>query len=797
MSDGISIPISVPGADLAKVALEQIINSFTGLDREVIKTAQSSEATKAAFENLKAQFTTGAISAAEFRDTLSGIAAQSAQVSDQVRASGAAVTGVGSHLQGATEKTRTFKDALVDAKEAGLGELSQKAGELGQRIGGVGGQIAEIAIKSAAAFGPLGIAITAVGAALAFAAQAYDEHAAKVALANARTEELTSSVSTLGTTYPSMTAAVAGATTAVQVHTAAVAENQRILGQQLTLLNAGFNAQQAQTYTLQIQQTAGAVRELGTFLHGASEEQIRQTLETGNAAAQQELLGLSFTHSNDAAEESRRRIEALTVLHQRAAVAIEASKREAVTAAEVNLQSARADLVAAAAIEDSNARRSEMAAANRSVTEATNELTEAQQRAAAAHREVAAGAEAATRAEDQLLLAADSSNGFARSRITQAAANEESALQRGYAAIARISRAHEAARQRSHGGASHTAGADDGKSAKAAEMAADEARRAQQALDERTSQEKRAAQEADARAELQLARDTAAAKLEIQKNELEEERRNSLEARRERASLQRQEEAAGRRATLADLRDPAVQREQLDAARMDRTIARERRALDRRADQQQTFTERMQDYYNSDVSAAEEAATGLQGAFQATGEAFAAHAEEFAAGRETMAEALQGMAADAIKSIGKQALTKAGYFLAEGLGNLALLNFPGAATAFAASAAYAAIGGGAIAIGTAITEPPEAKKAGREEAARKAEQDRTKPRRAETGTGSRGGKGGEGEGTVYNINFGGPMYGTGGVRQAARQMVGAINRGGIQGGVQILPGVLQSTGAGS
>lgn len=338
--------------------------------------------------------------------------------------------------------------------------------------------------------------------------------------------------------------------------------------------------------------------------------------------------------------------------------------------------------------------------------------------------------------------------------------------------------------------------AEDDKTAKTAEMAADEARRAQQALDERTSREKRAAQEADARAELQLERDTAAAKLEIQKNELEEERRNSLEARRERASLQRQEEAAARRATLADLRDPAVQREQLDAARMERTIARERRALDRRADQQQTFTERMRDYYHSDVSAAEEAATGLQGAFQATGEAFAAHVEEFAAGRETMAEALQGMAADALKSIGKQALTKAAYFFAEGLGNLALLNFPGATTAFAASAAYAAIGGGAIAIGTEITEPPEAKKAGREEAARKAEQDRTKPQRAETGTGSRGGKGGEGA-VVYNISFGGPMYGTGGVRQAARQMVGAINRGGIQGGVQLLPGVLQGAGAGT
>lgn len=789
MSDGISIPISVPGADLAKVALEQIINSFTGLDREVIKTAQSSEATKEAFENLKAQFTTGAISAAEFRDTLSGIAAQSAQVSDQVRASGAAVTGVGSHLQGATEKTRTFKDALVDAKDAGLEELSQKAGELGQRIGGVGGQIAEIAIKSAAAFGPLGIAITAVGAALAFAAQAYDEHAAKVALANARTEELTSSVSTLGTTYPSMTAAVEGATTAVQVHTAAVAENQRILGQQLTLLNTGFSAQQAQTYTLQLQQVSGAVRELGTYLHGASEEQIRQALETGNAAAQQELLGLSFTHSTNAATEANNRVDAMIVLHQRAAVAIAASKEEALANARATLESARANLNDAASIEDADARRAEMASAARQVTEATQALTVAQERAAAAHREVASGADAATRAEDALAAANEAA----------AATAEAAALQRGYAAITRIAHERE---QRQHSAAHATAQHRDSLAElKQKNDREDAAIRGQEAaLRARYAAERdeiARTREAAVDAMIERARLDEEGKRHAIQNEVDRAKAVSLAGRRAAAATQREEGRQAAGATLADLRDPAVQREQLDAARMDRTIARERRALDRRADQQQTFTERMRDYYQSDVSAAEEAATGLQGAFTATGEAFAAHVEEFAAGRETMAEALQGMAADALKAIGKQALTKSAYFFAEGLGNLALFNFPGAATAFAASAAYAAIGGGAVALGTAITEPPEAKLAGREEAARKAEQDRTKPQRAETGTGSRGGKGGEGEGITYNISFGGPMYGTGGVRQAARQMVGAINRGGIQGGVQILPGVLQSTGAGS
>lgn len=789
MSNGLIIPITVPGADIAKVALDQIINSFTGLDREVLKTAQASDATKDAFQHLKDQFTSGAITAEHFRETLAGIAAQSSQVADQVRASGAVVSGAGGQIAKATDKTKSFKDALVDAKDAGLGELSQKAGELGQRIGGVGGQIAEIAIKSAAAFGPVGIAITAVGAALAFAAQAYDEHAAKVALANARTEELTQSVTTLGTTYPSMAAAVEGATTAVQAHTAAVAENQRVLGQQLAAINAGMSATQAQSYTLQLQQVSGAVRELGSHLHGASEEQIRQTLETGNAAAQQALLGVSFAHSSDATEENRRRLEALTVIHQRAAVAISASKDQAVAQAEAALASARADVVEAAGIDDVNARRVALAEANRRVTESTEALTVAQERAAVAHRNAAAGAAEAEAAEQHL--------------------NEtnEAALQRGYAAIARIAHAREAAEVKR----------------KNDDIAANERSTASHRNILRELKEKHDTEEANLRrigdlreahmrAELeQIARTREAAvdamierarldeegKQRAIQNEVDRAKAVSEAGRRATAALQRQEARESQRATLADLRDPAVQREQLDAARMERTIARERRALDRRADQQQTFTERMRDYYQSDVSAAEEAAAGLQTTFKATGDAFAAHVEAFAAGRETAAEALQGMAADAITEIGKQALVKAGYFFAEGLGNLATFNFPGAATAFAASAAYAAVGGGFVAAGAAITEPPEAKKAGREEAARKAEEDRTKPRRAETGTGSRGGKGGEGEGITYNITFGGPMYGTGGVRQAARQMVGAINRGGIQGGVQILPGVLQSTGAGS
>jgi len=471
-------------------------------------------------------------------------------------------------FSGGAQHASRFGEALRNVKDAGLQELSQKAGELGQRIGGVGGQIAEIAIKSAAAFGPLGIAITGVGAALAFAAQAYDEYAAKVALTEARTQELTSSVTTLGTTYPSMTAAVEGATTAVEAHTRAVAENQRILGQQLDLMNRGFSADTARSYTLQLQQTAGAVRELGTFLHGASEEQIRATLETGNATAQQTLLGVSFAHSADAAEENRRRVEALAVVHQRAAVAIEASKRGAVTAAEASLESARADLVAARGIEDSNSRRSEMAAANRRVTEATNALTEAQQRAAAAHREVAAGAADATRAEDDL----------ASATAADAAAAEASALQRGYAAIARIVHEREQ-RQRSasHASEHHRNYILEAKEAANAEMARlNEIGERRESLMRAELEQIARVREAAVEAMIERARLDEEGKKQAIQAEAERAKAASTAGRRTVMATGRRETAAGQVAELADLRDPAAQQERLAEARRNHELERER-----------------------------------------------------------------------------------------------------------------------------------------------------------------------------------------------------------------------------
>ena len=170
------------------------------------------------------------------------------------------------------------------------------------------------------------------------------------------------------------------------------------------------------------------------------------------------------------------------------------------------------------------------------------------------------------------------------------------------------------------------------------------------------------------------------------------------------------------------------------------------------------------------------------------GEAFGKHLQALAAGKETLGDALQGMLSDTLAAIAQQATVKGAMELAEGLGALAgIVTAPKAPGHFAAAAAYfgvaalAGAGAAATAPSSASAAPPSAPAPAPESAARV--------------SGSRGAS--ENAGTVYNITFGGPMYGTGGVRQAARQMVGAINRGGIQGGVQLLPGVLQGAGAGT
>jgi hypothetical protein len=263
---------------------------------------------------------------------------------------------------------------------------------------------------------------------------------------------------------------------------------------------------------------------------------------------------------------------------------------------------------------------------------------------------------------------------------------------------------------------------------------------------------------------------------------------NEVRIIRARGAGQRAEGAISQRAELDDARDPAVQQERLDEMRRAHTIERERAHLTQRYEMQRSYVDRMEELHSTEADGTRALAEGVSGAFQGMGQAIAKHAQGLLDGKESVGEALQGMLSDTLASLAQQAIVKGAMETAEGIAALAgVVTAPLAPGHFAAAGAYfgvAALAG----IGAAATAPssasaaPAAPAPERESAARV--------------SGSKGSASGDGA-TVYNVMFGGPMYGTGGVRQAARQMVGAINRGGIQGGIQILPGALLGGGAGS
>lgn len=344
--------------------------------------------------------------------------------------------------------------------------------------------------------------------------------------------------------------------------------------------------------------------------------------------------------------------------------------------------------------------------------------------------------------------------------------------------------------------------AEDSKTAKTAEMAADEARRARELLQMRADRELSTEILRVERERAQVAREVADswaeqvthseeyARIQARSRGLEQESVAASEVRilRARAAGQRGEGAIGQRAELEDARDPAVQRERIDEMRRAHTLDRERAHLTQRYEMQRSYVDRMEELHSTEADGTRALAEGVSGAFAGMGQAIAKHAQGLLDGKESVGEALQGMLSDTLASLAQQAIVKGAMETAEGIAALAgIVTAPLAPGHFAAAGAYfgvAALAG----IGAAATAPSSgsaataAPAAAREPAARV--------------SGSRG-TSSEGGGVVYNVNFGGPMYGTGGVRQAARQMVGAINRGGIQGGIQILPGALLGGGAGS
>jgi len=260
-----------------------------------------------------------------------------------------------------------------------------------------------------------------------------------------------------------------------------------------------------------------------------------------------------------------------------------------------------------------------------------------------------------------------------------------------------------------------------------------------------------------------------------------------IRLQRARMAQQRAEGGVAARAETADLRDPATRAARIEEMAQQHQLQRARAYLDQRYQLQRTYTDRMEELHGQEFNSTQALSEGVTGAFEGMGKAFGDHLQALVTGKETLGDALQGMLADTLASIAQQATVKGALELAEGISALAgIVTAPLAPGHFAAAGAYfgvAALAGlGAAAVApsapAAATAPAGA------------------PRESAARLPKGGASGGDG-GTTYNVMFGGPMYGTGGVRQAARQLGGVLNRGAVQGGVQLLPGVLMGGGAGS
>lgn len=119
-----------------------------------------------------------------------------------------------------------------------------------------------------------------------------------------------------------------------------------------------------------------------------------------------------------------------------------------------------------------------------------------------------------------------------------------------------------------------------------------------------------------------------------------------------------------------------------------------------RVERQRDFTSIMVGLYGEQANAAQGAAESISGAFTALGSAYSKHLESFIAGKEDFADAVQGMVSDTISAIGKEAGVRAGMEFAAGLGT-AIWNPAESGMHFASAVAYTGVAALAGAAGIA------------------------------------------------------------------------------------------------
>jgi hypothetical protein len=367
MAEGLVIPISTPGGEESAAVLDRIADKL-----EEVGGAAGASATK---------------------------------MSTSATASSAAV----GRIADATEKTKTAVERLEESGNRGLNALSEKASELAGSMGGAAGKIADVGIKSLAAFGGIGLQATAALGAVLMLYNAYQQYDTQQRAVSAGAAELASVNAQLGGSYDAVRLAAAQDGTAEERVNAIRAAGLAVLQQRIALDRQGFSRTQSDSFVQSIEMLRLAYEKLGNVARDGTAEMAQQAIQSGNAVEQQRLLGVSFEHSTDATVEHANQTRALNVVLGRAAELQLQQRQGLLSAANATVAAARERVSLARAAQHMGERDGESARASAAlsvalanqarltgqVASATASSTRMQQAAAVATRELAAAAEAA------------------------------------------------------------------------------------------------------------------------------------------------------------------------------------------------------------------------------------------------------------------------------------------------------------------------------------------------------------------------------------------------------------------
>jgi hypothetical protein len=334
MAEGLVIPISTPGGEESAAVLDRIADKL-----EEVGGAAGASATK---------------------------------MGTSATASSAAI----GRIADATEKTKTAVERLEESGNRGLHALSEKASELAGSMGGAAGKIADVGLKSLAAFGGIGLQATAAVGAVLMLYNAYVQYETQQRAITAATEELAAAQTRLGGTYTSLAEAANAEGTAEQRVDAIRAAAAVIVQEQVATLGRGYTQQE----TEQLSQLSHAIADATRERLGMKAAQVQSIIETGNEAQQQLVLGVVIEHSTNAQVEHANVMLRATRARQHALEVLIEENR-------ARIHSTQGNRSAIGALQDLRAVTAQQSAAQRELATATAATTAAEARVAVVARE--------------------------------------------------------------------------------------------------------------------------------------------------------------------------------------------------------------------------------------------------------------------------------------------------------------------------------------------------------------------------------------------------------------------------